>query len=61
MSVQFNEFNYKKSGGGEKLTGTAKFLMKISGGLIKGQKQANAVTLIITVVFFALSIYFFLS
>lgn len=62
MSVEFNELNYKpQNSGGEKTTATGRLLMKISGGTIKNQQQANKVMLVLTIAIFALSLYFFIK
>ena len=62
MSVEFNELNYKsKNIGGEKTTATGRLLMKVSGGMIKDQQQANKAMLVLTIIVFALSVYFFIK
>ncbi len=56
--VQFEEdFSSKEGENGRPTSRLTKWVLKT--GLVKSQKQANVVLVLIALIFFALSIYFF--
>jgi hypothetical protein len=62
MNVTFNEPQYRQiHRQADKTTGFGRLIMKLSGGMIKNQKQANAIMTIASIIIFLLSIYFFLT